>query len=415
MRCGSATTSRAGASRVQCEVVDAAVQCRPSVCGASVRAARNTRGDADRMGNSTKSSCREVRRRPAERTCGLAAVASIAALLATAGNARAQTAPSPGATDNNAQLAVGASQLDIGSSFLQRLGREASYGFAARDNSGGGGASQATAEPRYRTWTEVYGLGARTGPQGDFVGDRRTTLGIVGGLGATLAPGFHLGVSVDQSRSKIDVPLARQNATLDLTQIGINGAYINGPWTVAFAAVHGFAQIDSTRQTLLGNALASYRGSLDGVLGEINYAYIVGQSRIVPKLAVEYVVARTDGFTEAGGFQPVTVAGARGERARLLAGAEIGHYWIVGGQAIDVSAYGKFVDNFVQDMSPVQVSLGNNAVFAQGLRESTTGADAGAAVSFIMSRTARLYANYDGRFRDGFTSHQGTFGLELKW
>ena len=364
-----------------------------------------------------RSSCRRMRRRPPLRACGLAAAASAVALLGAPGDARAQIAPPPfpGATDGNAQLAAGASQLEIGSSFLQRLGREAAYGFAARDQSGGGGASQATADPVYRAWAETYGIDARTGPQGFFVGDRRATLGVVGGIGATLAPGFHVGVSVDQSRSKIDVPLARQNATLDLTQLGVNGAYTSGPWTVAFAAVHGFAQIDSTRQTLLGPALAGYRGRLDGVLGEVNYAYAFGQSRIVPKLAVEYVVARTDGFAEAGGFLPVTVAGARGERARLLAGAEVGHYWIAGGQAIDVSAYGKFVDNFVQDMSAIQVSLGNNAVFVQGLRESAAGADAGAAVSFIMSRTARLYASYDGRFRNGFTSHQGTFGLELKW
>jgi hypothetical protein len=47
--------------------------------------------------------------------------------------------PSP--TDNASQLSVNASQFDI-SSFLQRMGREATYGYAARDNSGGGGASQ---------------------------------------------------------------------------------------------------------------------------------------------------------------------------------------------------------------------------------------------------------------------------------
>lgn len=358
-----------------------------------------------------------MRHRPAARPCGLAAAASIAALLAASGDARAQIATTPNLTDNNAHLAVGASQLDIGSSFLQRLGREAAYGFAARDNAGGSGAPQASAEPIYRAWAETYGIDARTGAQGSFVGDRRRTLGVVGGIGATLAPGFSVGVSVDQSQAKIDVPLAAQNATLDMTQIGINAAYATGRWTMSFAAVHGFGRIDSTRQTLpaFGNALASYRGSVDGVLGEINYAYTFGQSRIVPKLALEYVVARTDGFAESGGFNPVTVAAARGERARLLAGAEVGHYWIVGQQAIDVSAYGKFVDNFVQNMSTVEVSLGNNAVVVQGLRESTTGTDAGAAVSFIMSRTARLYANYDGRFRNGFTSHQGTFGLELKW
>jgi len=347
----------------------------------------------------------------------LSLAVAAAALLCTASNASAQftAAPVPGPNSNNSQLAANAAQFDLGSSFLQRLSREATSGFAARDNSGGGGASQSTAEPSYRAWAEGYGLFARTAAQGSFVGDKRKTAGIVGGIGATIAPGLNIGFSVDQSRTNINVPLAFQSATLDMTQIGVNASYINGPWTVALAAVHGFAHIDSSRTTLFGDAFAGYRGSVDGVLGEINYSYSFGQTRFVPKVALEYVSARTDGFKEVGSFQPVTATEAHGERARVLAGAEIGHYWIVGQQAIDVSAYGKFVDNFSQNIGAVQVSLGSNAINVQGIRESRTGADAGAAVSLIVSNTARFYANYDGKFRDGFESHQGTVGVELKW
>ena len=345
-----------------------------------------------------------------------ATVAGLTALCA-ASSASAQFVPPPvpHVTDNNSQLSVNASQLDIGSSFLQRLGREATYGYAARDNSGGGGASQSTAEPLYRTWAETYGIRARTAAQGTFVGDKRGTLGVVGGIGATVAPGLNVGFSADQSQTWIDVPLALQTATLGMTQLGINASYSNGPWTVAMVAVHGFAQISSNRTTLLGGAHANYRGSIDGVIGELNYTYSFSQSRIVPKLALEYVSARTDRFSEAGGLNPVTVADGHGERARVLAGAEIGHYWIIGQQAIDVSAYGKFVDNFAQNMGAVQVSLGNNAISVQGIRESRNGADAGAAASWILSNAARLYANYDGRFRDGYQAHQGTLGVELRW
>lgn len=345
----------------------------------------------------------------------LYAAASGLSVLCAASSASAQFAPIPNVTDNASQLSVGASQLDIGSSFLQRLGREATTGYAARDNSGGGGASQSTAEPLYRTWAETYGIRARTAAQGTFVGDKRGTLGIVGGIGATIAPGLNVGFSVDQSHTWIDVPLALQTATLDMTQLGINASYSNGPWTVAMAAVHGFARISSIRATPLGSAFANYRGSIDGVLGELNYTYSVGQSRIVPKVALEYVTARTDRFSESGGFLPVTVADGHGERARVLAGAEFGHYWIVGQRAIDISVYGKFVDNFAQNIGTVQVSLGSNAIGVQGIRESRNGADAGAAASWILSNTARLYANYDGRFRSGYESHQGTVGVELKW
>ncbi len=344
-------------------------------------------------------------------------------VLSGASSANAQFVPVfPNVTDNASQLSVNASQFDLGSSFLQRMGREATYGYASRDNSGGGGASQSTAKPHYPasagnygTRAQTYGTRARTAAQGTFVGDKRGTLGVVGGIGATVAPGLNVGFSVDQSNTWIDVPLALQTATLGMTQLGINAAYSNGPWTVAMAAVHGFARINSNRITLIGGAAANYRGTIDGVLGELNYTYSFGQSRIVPKVALEYVSARTDAFAESGGFNPVSVAEGHGERARVLAGAEFGHYWIIGQQAIDVSVYGKFVDNFTQNIGAVQVSLGNNAINVAGIRESRNGADAGAAASWILSNTARLYANYDGRFRSGFESHQGTLGVELKW
>lgn len=323
--------------------------------------------------------------------------------------------PSPNLTDNTAQRSAAASQLDLGTNFLQRLGRAATYGYAQRDNSGGGGASQSSATPPYRSWFEVYGQSAQTGPQGTFVGDDRKTIGGVAGIGMNITPDFYLGVSVDQSHTDIDAPLALQTAGLDLTQIGINGSYTRGPWTVAFAAVHGFASIDSRRTTTGGIASANYRGSLDGALGELSYYNAIGQSRIVPKIGVEYVVASTNAFQETGGAFPVGVANSHGERARVMIGSEIGHYWITGQQIVDVSAYGKFVDNFVQNMGSVDVSLGSQSIAVQGIRESTLGADAGANISWMMTDKIRLYANYDGKYRSSFNSHQGTLGFEVKW
>jgi len=350
-------------------------------------------------------------RSAAKRTCSVAALLCGAATLPSAAHAQFISTPTPVFTTSSAVAA----ESDLGSNFLQRLGRAAATGYAARDNSAGGGASSGFAEPVYRSWFEGYGTSARTGAQAGFPGDKRSTGGGVAGFGMTLAPGFNLGVAVDQSRTSIDVPLALQSAKLDLTQLGVNGSYVNGPWTVAFAAVHGFASIEAKRQTASGFALSNYRGAVDGALGELSYYQALGHGRIVPKVGLEYVVAHTNAFSESGGFEPVKVGYSNAQRARVMAGAEAGHYWIVGQQVVDISGYGKFVDNFSQTGSPVLVSLGSSSILMQGIRESRYGADAGAALSWSMNRTARLYANYDGKFRDGFTSHQATLGLELKW
>jgi uncharacterized protein with beta-barrel porin domain len=323
--------------------------------------------------------------------------------------------PSPGVI--NSDVSAGAAVTNLGSSFLERLGNQASGGFgrALRSNPAGGGASEATEAPRFRTWGEAYGISASTGAQGDFVGDRRQTWGGVAGIGARIAPGVNVGFSVDQSRSKIDVPLAMQSATLDLTQLGFNASVDKGPWTWAIALVHGFGKVNSSRDTGFGLATAGYDARIDGALTELSYYWSKDQNRIVPKAAFEYVRATTGSFQEFGGFDPVMASGATVERARFLLGAEIGHYWIFDGKIFDLSAYGKLVDNVMQNFGSVTVSLGPQSIAVQGIGESRYGADAGASASLSLSNTVRLYANYDGKFRATNQSHQGTLGVELKF
>ncbi len=329
----------------------------------------------------------------------------------------ASPTPVPVPTATNYDQSAGNSALNLGSNFLERLGNQASGGVnrAFRTNPGGGGASATTEDPRYRTWYEGYGVSVRTDPQGDFVGDKRKTFGGVAGFGARVAPGVNLGFSVDQSHTDIDVPLALQSATLDLTQIGFNGSVDKGPWTWAFAVVHGFGKVHSSRDTGFGLATAGYRAAVDGALTEISYYWTKDQMRIVPKGALEYVRATGAAFQEAGGLDPLNVGSSAIARARVMIGAEIGRYFIFDQKILDLSAYGKFVDNFYQDLGSVQVSLGTQNIIVPGIGESRYGMDAGASASLSLTNTVRLYVNYDGKFRNELTSHQGTIGFEYRW
>jgi uncharacterized protein with beta-barrel porin domain len=317
----------------------------------------------------------------------------------------------------NSDASSGAAVANLGSSFLERLGDQATGGFnrIARTNPGGGGASEAAEGSQFRAWGEAYGISATTGAQGFYVGDRRQTWGGVAGVGARVAPGVNVGFSVDQSRTSIDVPLAFQSAALDLTQFGFNASIDKGPWTWAVALVRGFGNVNSNRDTGQGFATAGYGAAIDGALTELSYYWNIDQSRIVPKAAFEYVRASTGSFQEVGGLNPVMASGATVERSRLLIGAEIGHYWIFDRKILDLSAYGKFVGNVAQNFGSILVSLGPQSIAVQGIGESQYGADAGASASLSLSNTARLYLNYDGKFRSALQSHQGTVGVELKW
>jgi uncharacterized protein with beta-barrel porin domain len=345
------------------------------------------------------------------------------AVAAASSSAQAQTNlgpfPFPILTPGliNSDISAGSTVTNLGSSFLERLGNQATNGFgsALRNNPGGGGASSGSDTPVFRTWGEAYGISAKTEAQGDYVGDNRSTFGGVAGLGARIAPGVNVGISVDQSDTAIDVPQALQSATLDLTQIGFNASVDKGPWTWALALVHGFGTIESRRQTLLGIASAGYNAQIDGALTELSYYWSSGQTRIVPKAALEYVHATTGAFQEVGGFAPVAATATAAERARILIGAEVGHYWIVDGKIFDLSGYSKLVDNFEQHFGSSTVSLGPESITVQGIGESQYGVDAGASASLSVTNAVRVYINYDGKFRASMQSHQGTLGIEYKF
>ena len=270
----------------------------------------------------------------------LAAIAFVLVGIMSAAQAQSPTPtpptppsqPEPTAIAINSTVSSSAAMTNLGSNFLERLGNQ-SGGFnrLQRTNPGGGGASESTEAPRYRTWFEGYGNTRRTArsaissatPErpGAAWPDRRA-----GGAGHQC----RLLRRPEPLRDRI--PLALQSATIDLTQIGFTASVDSGPWTWASAAVHGFGNVNSRRDTGFGIAAAGYNARLDGVLSEISYYWTRDQGRVVPKAAFEYVRAQTGSLQEIGGLDPVTATGATVQRGRLLIGAEIGHYWIFDGK-----------------------------------------------------------------------------------
>lgn len=322
-----------------------------------------------------------------------------------------------GPTANNAQLSAEQSLFDLGSTFLERGGDQASWGFnvVRGSNPNGGGASQDSAPQKYRSWGELYGIHSKTDPQGTFTGDERRTYGGVVGLGTTVAPGLNVGMTLDLSNTKIDMPAALQSADMGLAQLGFNASYTFGAWTLAAVVVHGWANVAAQRDTITSTAFSNYPGRLDGGIAELSYYWATGQSRIVPKLGVEYVRSRTDAYSEFGGFDPVTASAVSGDRTKILLGAEAGHYWVVNGHVLDLAGYAKFIDNVEQHIDPSALTASGQSITVQGVFESQYGADAGGGLSYGISEAVRVYANYDGKFRQNFTSHQGTLGVEVRW
>lgn len=287
---------------------------------------------------------------------------------------------------------------------------------------GSAGSGDAVARPSYRFWAEGYGLRSKTGAQGTFTGDERKTFGGIGGLGVSLPSGLSAGFSVDQGQTKIDVTGLPQNSRIDLTQFGGNIAYETGPWTFTAAAIYGTGEVKASRTDAGGLISANYDVALWGTIGEISYYWSTGTDtaawRVVPKLGLDWTRIEIDPFTESGGAIPIIATAQNTERFRGFAGVEVGYSWLVNKTIYDIAAYARVVDIFQQDVDAVFARAANGAALPRtvpGVLDDRFEFDAGASTSVKLSEALRLYAIYDGRWRDGFSSHAGTIGFEYRW
>jgi outer membrane autotransporter protein len=350
-------------------------------------------------------------------------------VLAGTTSAYAQFTPPPqplSANDGNIALSSPSVTLEVGTRFLRHLGTEAARatGAPSQFTPSGGGADLETApqtvstiDSRYRAWFEAYGVRSRMDPRGDFGGDKRRIFGGVAGLGLMIAPGISVGLSVDQSRSDVDIIQYVQSSRIDLTQIGGNIAFESGPWVLAVAAVRGFGDIESSRGAG-APSVASYDTNLWGALAELSYLWSSENWRIVPKIGMDWARAKSDAYSETGGSVPVNGSEQIAERTRIFGGAEVGYTWLANTTVMDFSVYGRAVDIVSLNVGGLIISPVNGGAlprFIAGVSEDRFGVDTGAILSVRLAPQARFYAVYDGRFRGNFESHAGTLGLEFRW
>ncbi|HYI29698.1 MAG TPA: autotransporter outer membrane beta-barrel domain-containing protein [Bradyrhizobium sp.] len=322
-------------------------------------------------------------------------------------------------TPGNPYLSGQATLIDLGSRYMQRLGALSSFrmapGMEIRAQAGG---AETVAE-RYRVWMEGYGLRSRFDARADFSGDSRKTYGGLAGASVNFAPGLTAGLSIDQSRTDVDITGFAQSGRIDLTQFGAMIAYENGPWNFGINVIRGFGDLHSSRIEFGGQSTTAYQAKLWAAMAELSYFWSLPDNwRFAPRLSFDWTRTRTDAFAETGGFAPVAGGTGGARRVRMLIGGEVGHSWFVSRTIMDFSIYGRLVNNLSQSFETIKItdSVGTNpALFVSGLHESKLGADAGATLSAKISDVMRLYAVYDGRYRSNFTSHSGTAGVEFRF
>jgi uncharacterized protein with beta-barrel porin domain len=183
------------------------------------------------------------------------------------------------------------------------------------------------------------------------------------------------------------------------------------------AGIYGFGHIRSSRFDT-GESVASYGTNMWGVIAEGSYYWTSQGFRLVPKAGFDHTHVFVDSYQESGGSVPVVGTAQTTDRTRIYGALEAGYSVQPAATLYDVSVYGKLIDIVSQRVTPVTASAvvgGFTPILVPAALDERLEFATGASLSVRFATLARLYLNYDGRFRKSFDSHGGILGLEVRW
>ncbi len=160
-------------------------------------------------------------------------------------------------------------------------------------------------EPVFAAWTQAIGAWGRTEGNSNAATLDRTVGGFIGGLDATIAQHWRLGLAGGYTRSSIDLDARASSASIDNVHLALYGGGQFGPLGVRGGAAYTWHNIDTRRTIAFPGFFDATRADYDAhtaqAFGEIGYAVLWGRAAIEPFAAVAHVNLDTDPFRETGG------------------------------------------------------------------------------------------------------------------
>jgi len=270
----------------------------------------------------------------------------------------------------------------------------------------------------WHAWAETYGYFIREGSSASFPGDTREALGVNGGIGYDLTNNFRLGAAFDVGETRIDADAVGERATVDLSEVGLYGAWRSGPFYASAAGTLGWGSASTTvAPTGLGVAdSASNSLAVDSVSAETGYHIALQGFTLTPSLGGAWFHVDSGGFTESGSAFALTGPSSSYDRAKGWLGLDIAKSFdLAGGSVLDVEAYAKAVGigGTRQIAVPVSFVGGTTPLAIDGANPGALGADLGAKLSWRFAANASLTASYEARLRQGYTAQTGMAGIRI--
>ena len=273
-------------------------------------------------------------------------------------------------------------------------------------------------------WFEGVGVGAKLASNGNSSGLGYSTGGLALGLERWLEEDLLVGVAGGYTNTYTTLDDRSDRGIIDSGHMAVylerdfGNSYLTG------VASYGYNAYDTTRHidfgTIARTAEAAYSGNSFSFYLEAGQNVRRESIHLQPYTALQYIQLYQDPFTETGADSlNMSVEGTRADALRGFLGTRVLSYFSTGeGRLITLEGRAAWRHEFLNDNRLFDANFAgqSGASFAvMGINADRDAAILGTGLSVDMSKSLKLYANYDLLFSANYAAHAGTGGLQFSW
>lgn len=269
-------------------------------------------------------------------------------------------------------------------------------------------------------WVQPFGTWARQDKRDGVAGFDVDTHGLVVGGDAALNAQSRVGLAIAYANSRVDgdSQAAPNSAEMDLYQLIGYGSYdLDAATQLSWQLDYGQGRTDGKRQILFmsSTAKSSYTSDIAHAGIALSHDYAISEATLLtPALRADYSWIRDEGYREKGADALNLDVDSRSADSLILGlDGELVHAFDARLQATVKLGVGYDVLNEQASITSAYAGAPGLGFVTKGLEPSPWLARGGMGLTYRVSDSAELSANYDAEYREDFLSHSAS--LTARW
>ncbi|WP_422911748.1 autotransporter outer membrane beta-barrel domain-containing protein [Pseudomonas sp. MAC6] len=269
-------------------------------------------------------------------------------------------------------------------------------------------------------WLQPFGTWASQDKRDGVAGFDVDTHGLVFGGDASLSSRSRVGLAIAYANSRVDgdSKAAPNSAEMDLYQLIGYGSYdLDAATQLSWQLDYGQGRTDGKRQILFmgTTAKSNYTSHIAHAGIALSHDYAISQATtLTPALRADYSWIRDESYRETGADALNLDVDSRTTDSLILGlDGELVHAFDARLQATAKLGVGYDVLNEQASITSAYAGAPGLGFVTKGLKPSPWLARAGMGLTYRVSDSAELSANYDAEYREDFLSHSAS--LTARW